>query len=249
MITTNNNTELNKTLFPVTSQEVSNSNYLAIKNDDEIISIMSNKYSLVPNKEVWEAIEIGLNSYNATLKEAKVFKNLRTHWTILLGEEHKINIKVGDIVNTGIRIYNSYDGSKKLTITSYLERLACINGMVIDDVSTEWDARHLVGNIDMEVFPKKIEEIAVKSNEYISNNIVKLGDVKVTEERLLEFVEIFPQKLQEQILAQATNSDNFYDLLNAGTYVMSHIADREIESNIRLERELMRKTISMAGIS
>jgi translation initiation factor IF-1 len=249
MITVANENVLNETLFPVTSQEVMNSNYLAIKKGDDIISIMTKQYSLIPNQEVWDAINFGLNYYDARLKEVKMFKGLRTQWTIVFGKEHRTEISVGDVVDTGIRVYNSYDGSKKLTIVAFLERLACTNGMVMDEVSTEWDAMHRVGNIDMEVFPQKLQDIAVQSNEYISNKIQKLSDISVPEEKLLEFVEIFPQKLQEPVLAELSSANTYYDMLNAGTYVMTHIANRMIESNIKLERGLISQVVSMAGLA
>ena len=44
------------------------------------------------------------------------------------------NVKVDDDLGLGMMIWNSYDGSTALQFKLYIQRLACLNGMISNDV-------------------------------------------------------------------------------------------------------------------
>ena len=119
-----------------------------MKGEQQEVGIVSPDYLLVPNTKVVELIMAltvtspwGWNSPE-TFFDGKRFVYTTTTDGI------QAEVKVGDSVKLGMIAYNSYDGSKVLTIGLFAMRLVCSNGMLHNDYFPMQSFRHLKGNID-----------------------------------------------------------------------------------------------------
>lgn len=96
-------------------------------------SIVSKQYNLVQHQDVFDSV-----------KEALENLNLQTNFKIHDGgdrfsvdvvfEGQNIDCGKGEVFGAGFRLINSYNKTTGVTIQPFLIRLACMNGMVVNDI-------------------------------------------------------------------------------------------------------------------
>ena len=138
---------LKDTLFPVKEDTIyqaaggdpSGYKFIVREDTDEILSVVTDKYKMVSNKDVVNAAKPVLKEIGAKLTECETFANgARTSWTWkipdvkvnIAGSKYTNSLKE-DYVHPTITIKNSYDGSVGLHILAGAFRLVCSNGLII----------------------------------------------------------------------------------------------------------------------
>lgn len=108
----------------------------------KVLSVMGEDYALVKHKDVIDQFE---NSIGEELSDRKI--TLCRNGAILFAhyrtpKVQNVEVKKGDIVQFGIEIFNSYDGSLPVGFIFTALRLACLNGMTIPKSIARISVRH-----------------------------------------------------------------------------------------------------------
>ena len=103
--------------------------------DGQARAFLSDRYRPLDNVDLFKAIidpivaaEAKIDSCELT--ETRLYVKCTTH-------KITVRAKVGDIIEAGILVQNSEVGMGRLQVGPFLKRLACMNGMAIDDYATK----------------------------------------------------------------------------------------------------------------
>ena len=256
------NEQLNKTLFEVREESVPfvnefismgvedmakpsidyniNTGFkMLIRNDtNEVISVVTNKYKLVKNVELLKTIDNHITEQKATLTSAVIFGNARTSYVIAFKELMKeIN---GANMFPQIMIQNSYDRTDSVKIIGGLFIALCSNGMVIGDVTNNVSYTHIIGK-EISTMEEKIDDVVNNVLEFSVNTFPRLKDRQVVPDDIINFMGLFPQMGKNYILDKfkVDKPNNFYDLMQIGTYILTHKMNRLTEATHKLEEDFV----------
>tara|TARA_R100001463_G_scaffold43080_2_gene90034 strand:- start:43908 stop:44693 length:786 start_codon:yes stop_codon:yes gene_type:complete len=221
----------------------SDTGYKFIVNDDtnKIVSCMTENYQLVSNKEVMNQIEPVMKSSKAVFKEAQMFgeNNARTKWTWYYPN---ISVEVGkdDILNPEITVQNSYDGSWELSFLAGAFRILCSNGLTIGTILDAKRNRHSIYNTDLLKIGDMVTDTVAKCEEVFVDEFSKLINTKLSKRDTARVIKRLPQQAVEPFVRYIKGHDmkNYWDLLNAFTWVTSHALNRRHQSTNKLEKEV-----------
>lgn len=114
------------------------------------IGIVSDKYALVPHKEVVEGFRKALKGQE-TIESIKVSNQGARLYMSIVMPDVKVSIDEGDDVALRLIVENSYDGSKMLQVMFGAYRLVCSNGMVIGKSFVNLSQRHIGSAIGLKI--------------------------------------------------------------------------------------------------
>lgn len=112
--------------------------------DGKVRAFLSDRYQRIENEEIAEvALPIlmdipGVNIASASITETRMY--IKATFTKIRAE-----VKVGDEVESGVIITNSEVGLGAVNISPFVNRLVCMNGMVVND--GKFAMRHLGGRL------------------------------------------------------------------------------------------------------
>ena len=113
------------------------------------LGVVSSNYLLVHNSKVKSAVdEIAGQSLFESWNERKLFFDGRRFVYAVTTEDLTAEVTPGDLIRFGLIGYNSYDGSRALSIGMYAEHLVCSNGMTSETYFSRFTFRHHQGNIN-----------------------------------------------------------------------------------------------------
>jgi hypothetical protein len=113
------------------------------------IGLVSQNYLLVHNSKVKSVVdEIAERTLITDWKQRKLFFDGRRFVYALSTDTLSQEVAVGDVVRFGLIAYNSYDGSRALSVGTYAEHLVCSNGMTSESFFSRFTFRHHQGNIN-----------------------------------------------------------------------------------------------------
>ena len=168
----------------------------------------------------------------------------RTSFSITTSESRKAaELKVGDVLDTGVTISTSYFGMEPLAISAYVHRLKCTNGMV----STEHAYRHSRRNSDTDprewIYESLYDAFAASDEEL--DSLARLRSFTFDGHLSTALKSVFDEykvsaSIQDSILTAVIDQvpETMYDLLNIITFIASN--DDEILKDGRLSTQLMR---------
>jgi hypothetical protein len=143
--------------------------YLVVRKDNgQVLSVVSDQYSLVTNEE---ALGLGKSILEKLLNESMgnmIPTNIRSNVnnTRFLGsfipEEYEFEIMAGDKWTPFIYIQNSYDKTFPFRCWVGMGRVACLNGLIFGDIEVKINVRHL-NNIKHNVLNKVFANLADKN--------------------------------------------------------------------------------------
>ena len=113
------------------------------------IGVVSPSYLLVHNTKVKGVVDqIADRSNLAGWQPRKQFFDGRRFVYAITNENLNAEVTPGDVVRFGLIAYNSYDGSRALSVGAYSEHLICSNGMTSEMYFSRFNFRHHQGNIN-----------------------------------------------------------------------------------------------------
>jgi len=205
-----------------------------------VISCMTDEYKLVTNEEVVTQVMPVMESNSAVFKEAHIFgEGSRTSWTWYF-PQIKVKVGVDDILNPEITIRNSYDGTTELSFTAGAYRLVCANGMIIGTIIDMKKNRHSIYNSNLFKIGESIQDTVHKCKEVFVNDFELLMETKLDNKHVASVIKELPQQAVDPFVSYLGRSDmdNYWDLLNAFTWVTSHALNRNHESTHKLENRV-----------
>lgn len=190
----------------------------------DIFSIVSDKYKIIPHKQVLDSVFIGLKGQEHTIQSLHIKDNgARFDLHIQLPESYPITPD-GDVIQAQIIATNSYNGETGLHIDMGAFRLVCLNGMRIGKTAVSVHKRHYHFNY------KDVSETFTKQTAYFRKEIVpfikECAEVGITAKEGLELIAKF--KFSETHKEQMENrwhtqkNKTAWMLYNAITYVATH---------------------------
>jgi len=106
------------------------------------VGVVSNKYLLIPNKEVKELASNIATESNLNWEPLNTFFDGRRYFNGMICKSQKSEVAKDDDVALGMGFWNSYDGSTALSFRLFLVRLVCTNGMVTKDFFSNYRFKH-----------------------------------------------------------------------------------------------------------
>jgi hypothetical protein len=113
------------------------------------IGVVSQNYLLVHNARVKTVVDqIADKSPIKDWQQRKLFFDGKRFVYALTSDRITAEVTPGDVVRFGLIAYNSYDGSRTLSIGAYAEHLVCSNGMTSDMYFARFTFKHHQGNVN-----------------------------------------------------------------------------------------------------
>ena len=152
-------------------------------------------------------------------------------------------VAVGDAVRMGVTIDNSYALEHPLTVSAYIHRLICTNGMISADNVYRYS--YTGGSEGSDDWLKQVIDAAFDQADAEVERLRHLKETKFDGHLSDALGSVFaefgvPVNVRSRItdMVMDTKVENLYDLLNTVTYVASN--NEEILDDPRLVRRLMR---------
>lgn len=242
--------EIEKLFFPVRETPVyyygrkTDYKFIVRADTDEIISCMTKFYKLVPNELVVNSILDSMASQNYTITEARNFSNARMKIELTLNDI-ELNIQ-GRRSLPRIIIKNSYDGTQSVSFSAAVLVCICSNGLVVFKNFTKKNYLHWKNKeITMDI-GKFVNHAIELINTRAAEMFAPLSRTQVLPKDCKEVISMFPGKMEQPLIsAFRTRGNTYWDLLDASTYLISNIMNREKESVHKLEETITGKIISL----
>ena len=209
------------------------------KDNDQILSCMTNEYKVVTNKQIMDKAGPILKDQGAILEDIRSFGDgARTKWTYRF-PDIKVLVDKGDYVNPQININNSYDGTSEVSAMGGAYRILCENGLVIGYSLSKQGSRHIVWNKSEDI-EKLITDVINKTRKVFDNDFPMLIEKEVKEKHVGKIIEMFPGYTMEAMVQYmlAHKPKNYWDLMNAATWTATHVMKRDSETTHKLENNI-----------
>jgi hypothetical protein len=198
-----------------------------------LVSIVSKNFAVIPNQLIMQMVadvSKDLNLSTLSVKYTKTGYAMR----IDLLSERKQPIEVNDLVQFGVSIRNSIDGSTALGVDGFTYRLACRNGATARIPNVTFNAKH-VGDVNrlLDAFREALRT-ALEYCHQLAELYRKATRIKVTKEiaeRLVElrlptmYYKYTPIKLNvdgRDVEVGVVREDTLWNTFNGITYVITH---------------------------
>ena len=113
------------------------------------IGLVSPNYLLVHNAQVKEVVDkIAERSPIKDWQQRKLFFDGRRFVYAITSDNITAEVSPGDLIRFGLLAYNSYDGSRAVSVGAYAEHCVCSNGLSSEMYFARFTFRHHQGNIN-----------------------------------------------------------------------------------------------------
>lgn len=248
-------------LFPVRKEQILYNNkptgrsMIIREDEDEFISVVSDDYMLVPNKIVVDSLVKEFNQlidFNKSAVKNNLFSNgSYSSMTFDLKYPTKA-VKVGDEVGAVLRIENSYDTTKALTVSMNAKRLVCSNGLIVNRSLFTSRTKHIGDHDPQEVVNSMIASVKHEGHdkfEELNETFKKMSRKRLTKgikEKFFKALVKHPAYVSDKVTAQIIeeNPKNLWELYNCVTYVTTHQMNRQLHNTLKTEEELNRDIVN-----
>ena len=160
----------------------------------------------------------------------------------------KVEVEKNDFVNPEIIINNSYDGTSEVSAMGGAFRLVCSNGLVIGYSIGKEGSRHTVWNKKEEI-EAIVKSVINKTTTVFKSDFPKMIEKAVKKKDSQKLLELFPGYTMESMVQYLlkTPPKNYWDLLNAATWVTTHVMKRKAEATHKFESRIFDTVKNMAA--
>jgi hypothetical protein len=198
-----------------------------------LVSIVSRNFAVIPNQLILNMVADVSKDLNLSTLSVKYTKNGYAMRIDLLSER-KQPIEVNDLVQFGVSIRNSIDGSTALGVDGFTYRLACRNGATAKIPNVTFNAKH-VGDVNklLDTFREALRT-ALEYCHQLAELYRKATRIKVTKdiaEKLVElrlpmmYYKYTPIRLNvdgRDVEIDVIREDTLWNTFNNITYVITH---------------------------
>ncbi len=214
--------------------------FIVREDTGDVLSCMTDEYRVVDNKSVISKVKKVLKGTGAELSEARTFSNgQRAVWKWNFPKT-KVKVNKNDLVNPQLIIQNSYDGSTSVNVMGGAFRLVCLNGLTIGNVLSSKKAVHKNNNTGIDNIEYAIDNTVKMLVEIFETEFPNLINTELRGKHLVDMAKLIPQQYMEDFTRYCLNNDmkTYWDLLNACTYVATHLANRDKQSLHIMENQI-----------
>lgn len=234
-------TELNKVKAVITN-DAGNIN---------LVNIVSKSFAVIPNQLVMDMIADVSKDLNLSMLSTKYTRNGYAVRIDLLSDR-KEAVEINDLVQFGVSIRNSIDGTSALGVDMFTYRLICRNGATARDARITFNARH-VGDADklISMFREALRS-ALEHCHSLLEVYRKATRIKVDKDIALRLVRLnlptmyyyyTPIKIiadGKELIIDVTREDTLWNTFNAITYVITHKSKANPIARSRMTHRLHR---------
>jgi len=202
-----------------------------------LVSIVGRNFAIIPNQLILQMIADVSSDLNLSTLQTKYTKNGYAMRIDLLSEK-KETVDVNDVIQFGVSIRNSIDGSTALGVDSFMYRLWCRNGATARIPNVTFNARH-VGDANklLEMFREALRTALEYCHQLVElyRKATKIKVDKAIAEKLVElrlplmYYKYTPIKLSvdedskiRTLDIDITREDTLWNTFNDITYVITH---------------------------
>jgi hypothetical protein len=198
-----------------------------------LVSIVSRNFAVIPNQLILNMVADVSKDLNLSTLSVKYTKNGYAMRIDLLSER-KQAVEVDDIVQFGVSIRNSIDGSTALGVDGFTYRLACRNGATAKIPNVTFNAKH-VGDVNklLDAFREALRTALEYCHQLaeLYRNATRIKVTKEIAERLVElrlpamYYKYTPIKLNvdgRDVEVGVVREDTLWNTFNGITYVITH---------------------------
>ena len=167
-----------------------------LSQDGKVVSIVSKRYTVIPHAYLKEKAQ----SYGLTLVRERG-DDLSRYWEgdFTIAKLPKSEVKIGDVVETRLKIVNSLDGNRGLNFFMGSFRLVCSNGAVAPDELVSTSVVHR-GNIDkLDGIITQVIAQAESAGHELLEFYRQLAERQITPEIANELLNTLPSKVFKSI--------------------------------------------------
>lgn len=207
------------------------------------IGVVSNNYLLVHNAKVKSAVDqIAERSPVSDWKQRKCFFDGKRFVYAVTSDNIVAEVVPGDLVRFGLIGYNSYDGSRVVSVGAYAEHVVCSNGMTSEMYFARFTFKHHQGNVNWEAqveeaFKTLLQGSRTRLSRFaktllaLRSRSLSLADLKAIRGEFLTDLSVsLWGRVMDRYLAHEEHHG--FGLLDACTYVFWH-NDRQTISDYR----------------
>ena len=118
--------------------------------------------------------------------------------------------------------------------------MICSNGLVVGTTISNKMNKHSIYNLNLDKIEESIKDTVDSVQNVFSTDFPKLVETKVKPKHIHNLIKMFPdftiERLTEYLLAHKVHT--YWDLLNAATWVATHVMKRNYETTHRLESRI-----------
>ena len=253
-ISSQNSWKVEDTLFPVKEvpaiwnnefAQVAKTGYKFIVREDtgDVISCVTDDYKLVTNESLFNSTDKIATKLGGTLVESRNFNNKKASYKWRF--KQPIKLSKGEEHKPEILIRNSYDGTSEISIMAGAFRLVCSNGMVIGTILDNTTNRHSIWNTSLNNVEDMINDSVKRITSILTEGYDTMSSGKPNQKHIKGLFKIFPTQANEQLTQYLISNKpkTFWDLYNAGTWLLSHAMNRKTWSTNQIENNLF-KTVN-----
>ena len=161
-----------------------------VREDKELVlGIVGSRYVPIQNEEVFSFLDTFVDNGDVLYKSANSYKQGRVISVDLsLAREDKHNVRVGDDIETIIRIVTSHDGSEKLSARLVMNRLVCSNGLVRPNTCFAFSTKHTENAKARLVDGQELLTVARTFGAEMAENARRMAGTLVTSKATREYV-------------------------------------------------------------
>lgn len=197
----------------------------------EVVAIVGKNFALVPNEVVEEMVDKAITAYGLTKLKRSTDKYENTLRIDLLTDKVK-EVEVGDIVQFGVSVRNSIDGTSALAVDLFSYRLKCKNGATARDTDMSYSVRHIGDARELlKYFNRALGEVMERFDTLLSL-YRKMAITPLTKEGAEKIVALrFPEKYYKytpimikdgEEIELRRHDSTLWDTFNAITNVVTH---------------------------
>lgn len=201
------------------------------KNELEVVAIVGRSFALIPNELVEDMTEKAITAYGLTMLTKKKDRYENTIRIDLLTDRSEA-VRIGDIVQFGVSVRNSIDGSSSLAVDLFSYRLRCKNGATARDPSISFTARHIGDPRELVKEFHKALATVMEHFDTLLNLYRRMTEIRLTKEGAERLIRLgFPEKYYKYTPIMVRNNgsielryegETLWDTFNAITNVVTH---------------------------
>ncbi len=226
--------------------------YKAIVNveTEDTLSIVNDNYQLAQHRDIYSQVA---KYKDYKIDNGVIYNNGRVMvLEVVQAVPTKVELIPGDKLEPRVRIFNSYDLSKALSVQSYGIRLVCTNGMIAPGMVDRWRRIHTFNNISIPEIGDRMK-LAMAAWVESGDLLMKSTEKKVVVVETLGVHKFLPKRYTKIALENLGAVENekkeasVYDIWNELTRLISHeIKDREVQvSTLIAEQRFVNKIFDL----
>ncbi len=131
------------------------------------VGVVKEDYLLIPNLEVKQMADDITHQTGLAWSVEKTFFDGKRFVLALATRSERLSAEVvpGDVLSLGLMFENSYDGSRRLSVSLYAHRLVCSNGLILPSYLSRLRFKHAASSTGWEAETKRALSMIVHAGD------------------------------------------------------------------------------------